>query len=191
MSQTLCLLPGLQLDTLTVEDCSHDGGVYDGWSDVGTYHDVSALLIQDGWKELRYSTPSTSFMTGRFDSYAVRVEQPQGWNEELRKRDIKAWDAQVQMYLAVSPRLRGLTESSITRTEWTTVPGHLAQEDNEQFEDGVEVMVYARRGVGAAYVQDGRHLNEDLRELLGRMTWEELKVSDRLLDGESDPSSHL
>lgn len=194
MTETLCMLPGLQLDTLTVEDCFHGTGGNGGWGDVGTYDDIELLVSEDGWKEMRYITPSTRFMTGRFDPYKVREEQPKAWNQAITKADGESSGAEVKMYVARAPGLKGLTENPITRTIWEACPGHL-RGNLRSAEDSVaedrEVMIVARRGLSANYVQDGSHLNKDIAWLMEQMKWQELKDSNKYLDGERDPAAHL
>ena len=52
-------------------------------------------------------------------------------------------------------------------------------------------MIVARRGTDIPYAQDGTELNPMIRHLLARMSWDEVKEKGLLLDGETDPCSHL
>ena len=197
------MFPGLQLDRLTVEDCYHDEGINDGWGDTGTYFDVQSLIESDSWKELHYITPTTEFMSSSNDTSRSRVQQPSGWNELLQARDGADSGAEVKMYVANVPGVTGLTGNPQTRTVYNPIPGHLSTNVqplpgtmvndlvSEGDLDAREVLVVAKRGINASYVQDGSQLNEKIRSLLSKMTWQEIKDSGRYLPPEDDPCAHL
>jgi hypothetical protein len=131
---------------------------------------------------------------------ASRVPQPADWNELLQKRDGKDSGASVIMYVAKEPKVSGASDKSDSRTVYTAVPGHMktvsnstiATIDNDDKSiDAREVLVVAKRGKDASYVQDGSELAMPIRNLLRRMTWQEIKEEGLYLPGEEDPCAHL
>ncbi|KAJ8060123.1 hypothetical protein OCU04_010475 [Sclerotinia nivalis] len=99
MAHTLSLFPGLQLDKLIVEDVYHDKGQYRGFfGDVQTYDEIGSLVHQNGWKELWYLTPTTEFIeTGHYSSH--RVEQPAGWDKDIKEMDGVDAGAECKVYV--------------------------------------------------------------------------------------------
>jgi hypothetical protein len=203
MSSTLPMFPGLQLDVLTVEDVYHDPGVNDGWGDCGTYWEVETLLEQDGWKELRFITPTTEFITSANDHRNARVAQPTGWTKKLKERDGETSSAEVKMYVANEKSIAGLAENYLTRSSWDAIPGHTFPRppppDWDSFHgvgwghwvDSREVMIVAKRRAGAKYVQDGRSINVKIKRLIDTMSWPELKKSGKYIPAEDDVCAHL
>jgi hypothetical protein len=195
MSFTLPMFPGLKLDCLTVEDCFHDEGVNGGWGDCGTYFDIESLLKSDGWKELHFISPATEFMSSQNDHNNARVAQPAGWNELLKSRDGEHSGAGVKMYFANGPKVAGLAEMPQTRTPWDAVPGQLPpgalMADMGSLDaDAREILVVAKRGKDASYVQDGSDLDEDIKSLLSSMSWAEIKEK-KYIPPYDDPCAHL
>ena len=213
-SDVLPLFPGLQLDRLEVENCFHDevgdgwgDGLGDGGEDIATYSDIKRLLKNDGWKELRFITPKTGFMSGDWDKSNLRVEQLVGWNDYLKHRDGEESSAYVKMFVANVPRLRGATDDPSTRTSYSAIPGYIDSngprpcahrtgvdpETSDEVKDLIqrEVLVVARRGKHASYVQDGSKLQPEIQKLFAKMSWQEVKNSRFYVDTESDPVAHL
>lgn len=204
-SDTLSLFPGLQLDLLVVEDCYHyENDVHDAWCDMGTYGDISGLVDSDGWKELHFITPTTEFMISTKGYETCRAPQPSNWNERLQIRDGSGSGASVTMYVANDANLPRATDDTDRRT-LTVVPGDLEtikqaasnyapipdEHSHRRFIDQREVLVVAKRGKDAVYVQDGSKLKEKLRELFLKMTWLEVKDSGIWQPNEENPCSHL
>jgi hypothetical protein len=54
-----------------------------------------------------------------------------------------------------------------------------------------EVIIIAKRGAGAKYVQDGSMMRDKIRRLLDKMSWAELKKSDKYIPPRNDPWRHL
>ncbi|TGO56191.1 hypothetical protein BCON_0081g00340 [Botryotinia convoluta] len=98
MAYTLSLFPGLQLGKLIVEDVHHDKGRYRGFfGDVQTYNEIQSLIRQNGWRELWYLTPTTEFIEkGNGGSY--RVEQPAGWDKDIKEMDGAGSGAECKMF---------------------------------------------------------------------------------------------
>jgi hypothetical protein len=190
-AHTLPMFPGLQLDVLTVGDCYHfSGHVNDAGGACGTYYDIQTMLEADGWKELRYIIPTTEFMTSHEDEYRSRVAQPAGWDKKLREKDGETSGAEVRMYVAGQMSLAGSTEPPFTRSSWEAVPGHLLPLPPLPDWDR-EVIVIAKRGAGAKYVQDGSTMREHIRRLLDKMSWAELKKSGKYIPPRNYPWCHL
>jgi len=200
------MFPGLQLHLLTVEDPYHvEGAYYPGSanpSHVGTYRAIDGLIRIDGWKELHFITPTTQFMSEPSDPFLhrERVAQPLEWNRLVLDRDGKNSGASVKMFVAKEPDVQGMIEEVETRIGYEAIPGHLlkidgyemvAEAERQRYLESREVMVVAKRGVGASYIQDGRQLDKDIKNLLDRISWEEILADGRYLDPEDDPVRFL
>ena len=198
------MFPGLQLDLLRVEDCYQlVGCYYPGGADpsnVGTYRAIDGLIRMDGWKELHFITGSTQFMSEPFEEFGERATQPFEWNKFVLDRDGKDSAACVRMFVAKDPDIEGAAETPETRIDYEATPGHHLELEGGVHKTGVgrqrylesrEVLVVAKRGVGASYVQDGRQLHKDIKSLLNRMSWEEILSDGRYRDPEDDPATCL
>jgi hypothetical protein len=190
MAHTLPMFPGLQLDVLTVADGYHFSGlVNDPWGACGTYYDIQTLLEADGWKELHYIIPTIEFMTSYHDEWS-RVAQPAGWDKKLREKDGETSGAEVRMYVADQKSSAGSAEPPFTRSSWEAVPGYLLPPPAAPDWDR-EVIIIAKRGAGAKYVQDSSMMRDRIRRLLDKMSWAELKKSDKYIPPRNDPWRHL
>jgi hypothetical protein len=105
-------------------------------------------------------------MTSYDDEFRSRVAQPSGWNRKLREKDGETSGAEVRMYVADQKALTGLAEGPFT-SPWEAVPGHLLPPPASPDWDR-EVIIIAKRGAGAKYVQDGSMMRDKIRRLLGR-----------------------
>ncbi|KAI9646847.1 hypothetical protein NHQ30_004847 [Ciborinia camelliae] len=76
-------------------DKHQDRGVF---ADVATYDETECLVNQNRWKELWYLTPTTEFIESGFYGYH-RVEQPAGWDKDIKKRDGIDSGAECRMYV--------------------------------------------------------------------------------------------
>lgn len=204
VSEAFRMFPGLQLDLLRVEDCYHLTGCYDRVfatpSNVGTYRAIDGLIRMDGWKELHFITGSTQFMSEPGGEFRERFPQPLGWNKIVLDRDGKDSAANVKMFVAKEPDVEGAAENRETRSEYEAIPGqcleiegdvHATPEERQKYLESREVLVVAKRGVSASYVQDGKQLHDLLKGLLNRMNWEEVLSDNRYVDPEDDPTSCL
>lgn len=176
-ANALSLLPGLCLDTLTVEDCWHGFGLGDGWRDVTTYFDIEALLKNDAWKELTYITPCTDFLASGYDHRRKRQLQPDTWDALMRERDGEDSGAEVRMMIVPHKQEKATghehTEDDRVMQPWTAKPGHEVIENSrvalpDQALKG-EVRIIAHRGKRARAVQLG---------MSEKRTWKELKDKD-------------
>ncbi|CAM6123061.1 unnamed protein product [Calypogeia fissa] len=209
MSETLALFPGLALDLLTVEDPYHDPDVNDGWGDMGTYFDIETLIKSKGWKELHYTSPTTEFMSSLNDPYNSRRPQPEGWDKLLKDRDGENSGAEVKMFVAKESGGKGLAADLQKGMVYEFVPRKPLAEVVHQLPDGPrgamvtdfdvdnvgidsrEVLLVAKRGTDADYVQDGKAVNERIKALWDKMSWQEIKESGRHIDPGDDPCAHL
>ncbi|MCJ1403337.1 Polynucleotide 5'-hydroxyl-kinase grc3 [Xylographa trunciseda] len=221
--EALHMFPGLQLDTLTVEDPFHDEGEVDGFGDPGAYYNVSALIGSDGWKELRYLSRTTEFLewgdyTTDYGEYK-RDLQPGGWTKQLEARDGKDSGAGVWLRRASEEGVKGAAEDDSASESWNqehdgvaaTSEGDKSTREKEEQARGAtyksfphmlmatkaehslekEVMVVARRGTGARYVQDGTGLSSGLKKILGELSWAEIEEKELWVDTETDPCKPL
>jgi hypothetical protein len=112
LAWALKLLPGLQLDTLTVLGQSQ--GLLD-------YDTLEGLIEHgDGWRELRYITPdSTMLGFKKVELYMAdpywRRPQPTTWNETLLKRDGVDPKSTVTIYRSTQPEIPGTVMNAGTR----------------------------------------------------------------------------
>ena len=211
VSEAFCMFPGLQLDLVTVGDCYHVEGCYyrggTNSSNVGTYQAVDGLIRIDGWKELHFITPTTQFMSEpcdpyheRIDHYRQPVAQPSFWNSFALDRDGRDSGASVRMFAGTQPDVVGLTEDPETRLDYVAIAGHRLEiegyenespEEQRRHSESREVLVVAKRGVGASYIQNGNDLHQKIKILLSRMTWQEILADGRYLDPEDRPELML
>jgi hypothetical protein len=201
MPDMLPIFQGLKLDSLMVEDCYHDEGVNDGWGDMGTYYTIERLLESDGWKELHFTSPTTEFLSSENDSRNTRVAQPAGWDKLLKGRDGEESGAEVKMYLAAEPNVAGAAEVPQTRMIYDAVPGQIPPDSVMRVKSpadggyGVrdvarEVLVVAKRGRNASYLQNGSALHKDIKDLVSTMSWLEIKEK-KYTPPYDDPCAHL
>ena len=99
------------------------------------------------------------------DEHRERVAQPSGWNRFVLDRDSKDSAASVEMFVAEEPDIEGVAETLQTRLYYEAIPGHRLQmvkglhrpvAERKRYLESREVLVVAKRGVGASYVQDSR-----------------------------------
>lgn len=197
------MFPGLQLDLLEVEDCYHAAGCYDAGgilSSLGTYMAIDSLIQINGWKELHFITPTTQFMSEGVQYLCERSAQPEKWNGVVLDRDGTDSAACVKMFIAKEPDVAGLSENPETRIDYNATPGFLFDRWGDEFVDVVdvqrylenrEVLLVAKRGVGASYVQNGKQLHKDIKSLLDRMNWGDILADNRYLDPEDNPENFL
>lgn len=199
--QAFCMFPGLQLDILTVEDCYHIHGCYypgaGDPSNVGTYQAIEGLIRINGWKELHFITPTTQFISGPCDPYYKREAQPSYWNSLVLDRDGRDSSASVRMFVGLEPDVEGSTEDPETRVSYEAIAGHRLEidgyehktpQERQRFLESREVLVVAKRGARASYIQDGSQLDKDIKNLLSRMTWDEVLADGRYYDHETNPA---
>ena len=184
----LCVLTGLCLDCLVVEDCY---SCFDNdWAHRGAYNEIAQLLCADGWKELHFIVPSAHFLLLHVNRDAP---QPAKWNELPQRRDGKDSGASVAMYQAKDFDAVGATGHPDTRTSFNSDLARSAppeeravtEDKDVPTPDGIqccavfksrEVLVVAKRGKNAAIrVQHSDGWPTIFRALLGRMTWQEIK----------------
>jgi hypothetical protein len=205
VDQAFCMFPGLALNVLTVKDCYHMPDCYShGASDmshIGTYAAIDGLIRIGGWKELHYITPTTQFMSDPCECGSRRrVPQPSNWNKLLLDRDGEQSGASVEMFVAKDPDIEGDAAYVDTSFEYHANPGQTLdlQADKPQtpkerwrFLESREVLVIAKRGVSTAYAQDGGELHGNIKDLLGRMSWEQVVADGIFIDPEDDPARRL
>jgi hypothetical protein len=191
-AQVLKLLPGLELDTLTI---------------LGTrgasiaYHTLNMLVrYSDGWKELHYLSHTSEFLGYKddmpvlglpdpmIDQY-LRQPQPTEWQSVLEQRDGQASNPSVVLYRASVPAMPGAVLQPGTRKPFTQAfTAGLNARTFGRVEDatlmrpeeiGKEVLVVVKRGDGVNYAakEGSPYLPVgDIREDLPGMTWKEIKA---------------
>lgn len=186
------LLPGLNLDTLTVLGCKGEDVCYESLNWLIRY--------SDGWKELRFLSHSSAFLGYKdnmlyfgpsypmYNKY-LRQPQPADWQKVLEERDGADSHPSIVIYRSMDtttpcaildPTKRstfvqefaaGQTAKTYSKTE-----DPLLMRDDERSK---EVLVVVKRGAGAdyatkvqsAYLEDG-----DIREDHDDKTWKEIKT---------------
>jgi hypothetical protein len=181
----LKLLPGLQLDKLTVLGFSSGEIAYytlEGLAKHGT-----------GWRELHFITPNSAMLGfGRRNIFMAdpfwRRPQPGTWNDILFQRDGADSGASVTVYRATqsdvpgavtNPRMRQIFEQKLSPLE--NLENFGLTEDNEllaENEKGKELLVILKRGRSANIVErDGPpyESEDDIRQWAHGMTWAEIR----------------
>jgi hypothetical protein len=104
------------------------------------------------------------------------------------------------MFAGTQPDVVGLTEDPETRLDYVAIAGHRLEiegyenespEEERRHSESREVLVVAKRGVGASYIQNGNDLHQKIKILLSRMTWQEILADGRYLDPEDRPELML
>ncbi|KAI9043614.1 uncharacterized protein KD926_003384 [Aspergillus affinis] len=194
LAWALKLLPGLNLDTLTVinSDCPEV-----------SYDTLSGLVKHgDGWRELHYIT-GNSTMLGfpRMDIFLAdpywRKPQPSTWSRDLAQRDGVDAGGCVKIYRSTQSNIPCSVINPKTREIFEQKPP--SRENLETFgvdkdaqlmrpdEVGKGLLVTVRRGKNVNTVEDvSVPLHEDdIRQWSGDMSWEEIKEACRW-DSDSD-----
>ncbi|OAA67921.1 hypothetical protein SPI_00116 [Niveomyces insectorum RCEF 264] len=185
------LLPGLQLDRLTVLGTR---------SDKISYETLTNLIRDsDGWKELYYVTHNSAFLGykdnwGGFDESEpdpyLRVPQPAGWQAILDARDGAASQPSVTIYRATDPDrpcsvlhahlqarepfVQRLAAGQTLATFGTTEDAVLMQTGQRER----EMLVVAKRGQGVDYQEkeNSPFLDDDIRKEMSGMTWKQFQA---------------
>jgi hypothetical protein len=189
-AQVLRLLPGLKLDTLTV--------------DGGDYATLDVLVrYSDGWKELRFISPNSRFL-GRESgpstdpSDPLRQPQPSDWQNALEQRDGQASRPSVVVYRAIdAARLDPWNPQRDPDALRVFTQAFAAGQDAETFglvedatlmhdeEIGKGILVIVRRGAGVDYAEkEGSPYISvgdmpDIREDWAGYTWDDIQIEQR------------
>lgn len=194
MHDGLIFLPGLQLDQLIIGDCLHHPELYDepAWQEFGSdweadrssYNFIQSLLGRsNGWKEVRFVSPTASLLTWQSasdESNAIndwklaRWLQPRRWRKDLDERDGKESRPEVGLYRSGPDRSRlgslpDLIEAAALGPEDSSTPwsgyeqryGSPLGRGLDEPQGGIDVdtgsdpaaLVIVRRGSHAEYVQ--------------------------------------
>ena len=191
-AQALKLLPGLELDTLTIL----------GNRDDSVNYDTLNMLVRysDGWKELHYLSHTSEFLGYKddmptfglsdpmIDRY-LRQPQPTDWQKALEQRDGQKSNPSVVIYRASISATPGAVLQPETRQFFTQA--FTAGQDARNFgkdedamlmrpgEIGKEVLVVVKRGDGVDYAEkEGSPYLPigDIREDSPGMTWKDIKA---------------
>lgn len=81
------------------------------------HHDLQPLLESDGWKELRYSSLMTDFMTSGNDEQRCRLARPPRVRQDAAERELDTSGAGVKLYDADQNSMAKLAGVSSTRKE--------------------------------------------------------------------------
>ncbi|KAF7974515.1 hypothetical protein HWV62_12094 [Athelia sp. TMB] len=199
----LDMLPGLQLDSLHVEDVYHDEG--DGFGHSGTYWEVEDLLDTDGWRQLLFYSP-TSEMLGwpSFGSQSQRKAQPGGWQRQIINRGS---NVSVSLFKGRSPDTVFVSRfqqtnalEMISLQEWEPFAQQEPWEDvalgNDTFlMDAATtrpILVFAENN--GPYQQTGEKLPTNVRQIVDEFKgdWSRIREHSSLyVDPELDPTAHL
>ncbi|KAK4502020.1 hypothetical protein PRZ48_007831 [Zasmidium cellare] len=192
ISGVLCLFPGLQLDTLTVENMAlapsgESVANGDGGYDL-TEFNLMRLPFTNGWKTLEYVSGPLSFLPSQQREFEAKLAQHKIEKEEA--------DLQVEILGKMRPHIRHLADlrqlvaegialaprPSVQLSEleeWYSKhpeagnPGEFSEEKKAK-----EVTVRVRRGDKADCVQDGSGLDGFLMDRLVNSNWAELRKGD-------------
>ncbi|RYP48550.1 hypothetical protein DL768_005589 [Monosporascus sp. mg162] len=189
----LKLLPGLQLDQLTVL----------GGRGIQVNYGTLGGLIKDGngWKTLRYicySSAMLGFPSEHNISHPManweaqpeywRKPQPKHWQTVMEGRDGVASNPSVTVYRAKEPALYGSIVDPSRRVKFEQKPHHGQDLRADMFpadpelmagdEQKKELMVIVKRGSGVNYEEkrDSPFIESDIRRDLPEMTWKQIRA---------------
>lgn len=200
MSDALSMFPGLQLDTLTVENIwlEPNGDPLDGWCLGATTIDIKCLLESKGWKEFRYLSGVLPLIPSEIRKLDERITKMKAErNEPGFEYRITRYRPQLAGLQTVHPD--GTVEEQDERNDrdeveqwYKTHPEEPTQGQSLPEDTEKEVMVWAKRGT-ADYVQDGENIDPAIKELLDHKSWVQHRRDGGMLvdDGMDDPSAHL
>lgn len=193
LASTLKLLPGLQLDQLTVL----------GGRGLQVNYDTLGGLIKDGngWKTLRYicfSSAMLGFPSEHNISHPTvdwgaqprywRKPQPKHWQTVIEGRDGVTSNPSVAVYRAKEPALYGSIVDPSRRVTFEQKPYHGQDLRADVFpadpelmtgdEQKKELMVIVKRGSGVNYEEkkDSPFIESDIRRDLPDMTWKQIRA---------------
>lgn len=200
MPDALEMFPGLQLDTLTVENIwlEPNGEPLDGWCIGATAIDITCLLQSKGWKEFRYLSGVLALTPREIRNLDERITNMKAErNEPGFKYRITRHRPQLAGLQTVHPH--GTAEDENNQDDRDAIehwyknhPKEPPQDQSLPEDTEKEVMVWAKRGT-ADYVQDGENLDPAIKELLDHKSWIHHRRDGKMLvsDGMDDPSGHL
>ncbi len=179
----LKLLPGLQLETLTVLGQSQG---------LMNYDTLEGLIKHgDGWKELHYITrDSTMLGFKRRDMFTAksywRRPQPTTWNTILLARDGVDHKSTVTIYRSTQSKSPGTVMNTATRQIVDQIPPPDLEtfgiEEDPQFvregEEEKELLVVVKRSCDADIRQHdvAPFTDEDIRQWAEGMTWQQIRI---------------
>ncbi|KAF2496299.1 hypothetical protein BU16DRAFT_609075 [Lophium mytilinum] len=199
LAESLKLLPGLRLDTLTVLAPAHGTIAYDT---------LDGLINRgNGWKELHFITPNSEMLGfAKVEMFMMdpywRKPQPSTWESALLKRDsiIGSTKATVTIYRStqadasgsiINPHTRKLFTQPVPRNQ--DHPDFGVAADDALLAEKKELLVIAKRGQGADIAEQTEPPfgTNDIREWAYGMTWAEIRRQciDLHHDDEDFPSS--
>ncbi|KAK4141228.1 uncharacterized protein C8A04DRAFT_39262 [Dichotomopilus funicola] len=198
----LKLLPGLQLDQLTI---------LGGFVDHISYGSLNRLIKDgNGWKTLRYISYSSAMLGFRSAEHLLgfweyqtnywRKPQPAQWQKIMESRDGAASNPSVTVYRAKEPAQCGSILDPSRRAKFEqkaplspNLPEHVFLEDRELLagdEQKKELMVVVRRGHDVEYeeMESSPLIESDIRRDLPGMEWKQIRARhiDNPIDGEDE-----
>jgi hypothetical protein len=201
-AQALKLLPGLELDTLTVL----------GSRGAQVSYDTLNMLVRysDGWKELHYVShtsellgykndmPAFGMSDSMLDHY-LRQPQPSDWQKALEQRDGQASNPSVVIYrpsvsgtpcAVMHPGTRKLFTQAFTADQDARTFGKVEDATLMRAgEIGKELLVVVKRGDGVDYAEkEGSPYLPigDIRQDSPGMTWKDIKADQDAMMKEYD-----
>ncbi|KAH6626637.1 hypothetical protein B0J18DRAFT_425297 [Chaetomium sp. MPI-SDFR-AT-0129] len=186
----LKLLPGLQLDQLTI---------LGGFVDHVSYGSLNRLIKDgNGWKTLRYISYSSAMLGFRSAEHLLgfweyqtnhwRKPQPAQWQNIMESRDGAASNPSVTVYRAKEPAQYGSILDPSRRAKFEqkaplfpSLPEQVFLEDRELMagdEQKKELMVVVRRGHDVEYeeMEGSPFIESDIRRGLPEMEWKQIRV---------------
>ncbi|KAI5365523.1 hypothetical protein Slin15195_G050610 [Septoria linicola] len=203
LNTALCLFPGLQLDTLTVQNIwlEPGGRPIDDWAEFATAGTMKRMLSTQGWKRLEYISgilplsPVQMKQLGTFvENYKAKKQEPD-FRYELGRVRPRGYMRDNLLDRSEGPEDRASTRTAVQQW-YADNPKETPLLYESHYLDNVhelQLAMWAERGASADYVEDGAAISSTLESLKDNMTWIELRRTDDYLvdDGVDDPGRHL
>ncbi|USW55627.1 hypothetical protein Slin15195_G089460 [Septoria linicola] len=198
-AQVLKLLPGLNLDRLTVMGMKHASI---------SYETLSKLIVSSsGWKSMRYLSHNSELL-GFVGPQGLhpqelfsRQPQPMSWQNLLDERDGRTTAPSVTVYRSNSPT-RGSVLTPGKRTIYCQLPvprdrlvDYGTQKDQALMQPGErekEILIIVKRGAGITYAEENPApllSGGDIREDSPAQTWAQIKAVSKEMSRFSDDDS--
>ncbi|CAK1366212.1 hypothetical protein CB0940_09364 [Cercospora beticola] len=202
-NEALSLFPGLQLDSLTVENVwlLPGGKPRDAWCASATTGTLKRLLTTDGWRTLRYmsgilplSPTQMKQLDMAIETYCIEKQEPD-FRYGLGRVRPQPYSSHNILIPGEPPEDENVTKELVEQW-YKEHPEEVPLREEDHYLDDVKELhlaMWAQRGANSTFTQDGSAISSTLESLKSNISWVELRQTDDYLvdDGVEDPASHL